>query len=281
MVSDWGMRIESAGPSMPIEILGLSVVPSAGDDFLAVRDEATAKQVASIRVRKAFDRTERKTAKVSLIDLYDRISKGEVKELKLVIKADVQGSIEAVKDALLKLSTPAVTLIPIHTGVGGISEGDCMLAAASNAIVIGFNVRPEPKAQQFAESENVDIRLYDIIYNLIDDVRKAMEGLLAPIIKEKTLGRAEVRDVIRITKVGNVAGSYVQDGLIRRNALARLIRDGAVVYQGKVSSLKRFKDDVREVQAGYECGISLENFNDVKVGDVIEAYILEEEAAKL
>ena len=281
MISDHGERVEEAGPSMPIEILGLSIVPEVGDDFTVVKDDATAKQVVAIRERKLKEKDEAKSAMVSLEDLYEKMSLGEVKELNVVIKADVQGSIEAVKDALAKLSTEAITLVPIHTGVGGISEGDCMLAAASSAIVIGFNVRAELKAQKLAESENLDIRLYDVIYDLVDDVRNAMEGMLEPIIKERVTGRVEVRDVIRISKVGNIAGSYVLDGTVNRNSGARLLSDDVVIYNGKIVTLKRFKDDVKEVASGYECGIQLENYNDVKVGDIIEVYVLEEEAAKL
>ncbi len=281
MLSDSGKRLTEAGPSMPIEILGLSTVPEVGDDFTVVKDEATAKQVVAIRERKVKEHAEAKSAMVSLEELYEKMSKGEVKELNLVIKADVQGSIEAVKDALTKLSTEAITLVPIHTGVGGISEGDCMLAAASNAIVVGFNVRPELKAQQLAEAENLDVRLYDVIYDLVDDVKNAMEGMLEPIIKEKVTGRVEVRDVIRISKVGNIAGSYVLDGTVNRNSHARLLRDDVVIYNGKISTLKRFKDDAKDVASGYECGIALEGYNDFKVGDVIEVYVLEEEAAKL
>ena len=248
MISDTGTRIDEAGPSMPIEILGLSAVPDVGDDFTIVKDEATAKQVVAIRERKQDEKIRSRSAKVSLEDLYDQISKGEVKELNLVIKADVQGSIEAVKDALAKLSTDAISLIPIHTGVGGISEGDCMLAAASSAIVIGFNVRPQLKAQQLAEAENLDIRLYDVIYDLVDDVRSAMEGMLEPIIKERVTGRVDVRDVIRISKVGNIAGSYVTDGTITRNSGARLIRDEVVIYNGKHLAPVH-------IQAHHSCGL--------------------------
>ncbi len=281
MISDWGKRVEEAGPSMPIEILGLSGVPQAGETFLAVKDEATAKQIATIRQKKFLDKDRLKTAKVSLTDLYDKINKGEVKELNLVLKADVQGSIEAVKEVLGKLSTDAIKLKVIHSAVGGISEGDVMLAAASNAIVIGFNVRPEPKGQSLAEKENVDLRLYTIIYNLVDEIKNAMEGMLAPVVKEEVLGRAEIRDVIRITKVGNVAGCYVVDGKAARGAKVRLLRDNVVIYEGKLSSLKRFKDDVKEVASGYECGMTIEGYSDIKAGDVIELYTLKEEAAKL
>ena len=281
MISDWGERVDSAGPSMPIEILGLSGVPQAGDTFVAVKDEATAKQIAAIRERKNLEKAQMKSAKVSLTDLYDKINKGEVKELNLVIKADVQGSIEAVKETLAKLSTEAIKIKVIHSAVGGINEGDVMLASASNAIVVGFNVRPDVKAQSIAEKESVDLRLYTIIYNLVDEIKAAMEGMLAPVIKEEIVGRASVREVFRITKVGNVAGCYVTDGKITRGAKVRLIRDNVVIYDGKLAALKRFKDDVKEVASGYECGMSIEGYNDIKTGDVLELYMLREEAAKL
>ncbi len=281
MINDWGKRVDEAGPSMPIEILGLSGVPQAGETFTVVKDEATAKQIATIRQRKTLEKDRLKTAKVSLTDLYDKINKGEVKELNVVLKADVQGSIEAVKESLGKLSTDAIKLKVIHSAVGGISEGDVMLAAASNAIVIGFNVRPESKGQALAEKENVDLRLYTIIYNLVDEIKAAMEGMLAPVVKEEALGRAQIRDVFRITKVGIVAGCFVTDGKAVRGAKARLVRDNVVIYEGKLSSLKRFKEDVKEVAAGYECGLTIEGYNDIKVGDVVELYTLKEEAAKL
>lgn len=281
MINDWGKRVDEAGPSMPIEIQGLSGVPQAGDIFVTVKDEATARQIAAIRERKNIDKDRMKTAKVSLTDLYDKISKGEVKELNLVIKADVQGSIEAVKETLAKLSTEAVKIKVIHSAVGGINEGDIMLASASNAIVVGFNVRPDAKAQGLAEKESVDLRLYTIIYNLVDEIKAAMEGMLAPVIKEEILGRASVREVFRITKVGNVAGCYVTDGKAVRAAKVRLIRDNVVIYDGKLAALKRFKDDVKEVASGYECGMSIEGYNDIKTGDVFELYALREEAAKL
>ena len=281
MISDWGKRIHDAGPSMPIEILGLSGVPLAGDTFVTVKDEATAKQIAAIRQRKSVEKDWMKTAKVSLEDLYDKINRGEVKELNLVIKADVQGSIEALRETLGKLSTDAVKLKVIHSAVGGISEGDVMLASASNAIVIGFNVRPEQKAETLAEKESVDLRLYTVIYNLVDEIKNAMEGLLAPVVREEALGRAEIRDVFRITKVGPVAGCFVTDGKAVRGAKVRLIRDNVVIYEGRLGSLKRFKEDVKEVASGYECGMTIEGYNDIKAGDVIELYTLREEAAKL
>ena len=281
MVSDWGKRINEAGPSMPVEIVGLSGVPQAGDTFMIVKDEATARQIASLRLGKQEQKDKGKTAKVGLQDLYEKIAKGEVKELNLVIKSDVQGSIEAVKEALGKIQSEKIGLKIIHGAVGGINEGDVMLASASNAIIIGFNVRPEPKGAQLAEAEGVDIRLYTVIYNLVDDIKNAMTGMLAPIVKEEVAGRASVREVFKISKVGTVAGCYVTDGRIPRGARVRLIRDSVPVYDGKIAALKRFKDDMKEVQTGFECGISIEGYNDIKAGDVIEAYELKEEAAKL
>ncbi|MBI5874665.1 MAG: translation initiation factor IF-2, partial [Deltaproteobacteria bacterium] len=281
MINDWGKKVDEAGPSMPVEVLGLSGVPEAGDVFSVVRDEVTAKQIAGIRLKKKQEAELKKTAKISLTELYEKIKMGEVKELGIVVKADVQGSVEAVKEALSKLPTDAIKINVIHNAVGGITEGDIMLAAASNAIVVGFNVRPEPKTQALAEKEGVDLRLYSIIYELIDDIKKAMEGMLAPTIKENILGRASVREAFRVSKIGTVAGCYVTDGKILRGSMVRLIRDNAVVYDGKMASLKRFKDDVKEVATGYECGIGIEGFNDIKVGDIIEAYQMEEVAGKL
>ena len=275
MVDDRGNRVEAAGPSMPVEVTGLTGVPDAGDLLYAVEDEKKAKDVAQHRQQKLREVELAKTSKISLEQLYAKIQEGDVKELKVVIKGDVQGSVEAVKDALVKLSTDACRLVVIHTGVGGIIESDINLASASDAVVLGFNVRPEPKAAQLAESEGVDIRLYNIIYDAVADIKNAMEGLLAPTYKEKGLGRAEVREIFSVPRVGTIAGCYVLDGKIVRNAKARLVRDSVVVWEGKLSSLRRFKDDVREVAAGYECGISLENFNDLKIGDIIEAYELE------
>ena len=275
MVDDRGGRVEAAGPSCPVEVTGLSGVPEAGDSFHSVEDEKTAKEVAQHRAQKVREAELAKTSKISLEQLYARIKEGDVKELKIIIKGDVQGSVEAVKDSLLKLSTDACRLIVIHTGVGGIIESDITLASASDAIVLGFNVRPEPKASAMAEAEGVDIRLYNIIYDAVADIRDAMEGLLAPTLREKYLGRAEVRDTFVVSKVGTIAGCYVVDGKIVRGANVRLVRDNVVVWEGRMSSLKRFKDDVREVANNYECGIGLENYNDVKIGDVIEAFEME------
>jgi translation initiation factor IF-2 len=281
MIDDKGNKVTEAGPSTPVEVLGIQAVPEAGSSFTVVADEATAKQVASHRSEKHREATLRKTSKVSLEDLYRRVQAGDTKELQVVIKADVQGSAEALSDALAGLSTEEVRLNPLHASVGGITESDVMLAAASNAVVIGFNVRPESKATTVAEQEGVDVRLYTVIYDALNDVRDAMEGMLDPTLREKVLGRAEVRDVFNIPGIGSIAGCFVTDGKVRRNAPARLVRDHVVVHEGKVGSLRRFKEDAREVSSGYECGIGLENFHDVKAGDVIEVYEMEEVARRL
>jgi translation initiation factor IF-2 len=281
MIDDRGHKVTVADPSTPVEILGLPAVPEAGSSFVVVADEATARQVAEHRAAKHREASLLKTSKVSLEDLYRQVQAGDTKELRIVIKADVQGSAEALSDALSRLSADEVRLKVIHASVGGITESDVMLASASNAVVIGFNVRPEAKATVAGEREGVDIRLYEVIYDAINDVRDAMEGLLEPTYKEKVLGRAEVRNTFNIPGVGLIAGCYVTDGKIIRNAQARLVRDSIVVHNGKIGSLKRFKDDAREVQTGYECGIGLDNFSDVKVGDVIEAYEMEQVVRRL
>jgi translation initiation factor IF-2 len=278
MIDDKGQRVETAGPSMPVEILGLQGVPDAGTVFIAVADEATARQVADHRREKQRDQDLVKSAKVSLEDLYKQVNTGDVKELKLVVKADVQGSVEAVTDALVRLSTEEVRVNVIHGSVGGVTESDALLASASNAVVIAFNVRPESKANSILEREGVDVRTYTVIYDALNDVRAAMEGMLEPTFREKTVGRAEVREVFSIPDVGVIAGSYVLDGKITRNATARLVRDSVVVYTGKIASLRRFKDDAREVTSGYECGIGLEDYPDIKSGDVIEVF--EQEAVE-
>ena len=281
MQNDRGEKVTEAGPSMPVELVGLSGVPDAGDIFVAMKDEKQAKEIATLRQIKQREVEFAKHTKLSLDDLYKRIQSGEVKDLNVVVKGDVQGSVEAVSESLRKLSTEAVRLNVIHSAVGAVTETDVNLAAASNAIIIGFNVRPEVKAQGHAEREGVDIRLYSIIYDAVEDVKKAMEGLLDPTFKEKFLGRVEIRDVFSVPKFGNVAGCYVTDGKMIRNAQVRLLRDNVVVYEGKMSSLRRFKDDVKEVATGYECGIGLENYNDIKVGDIIEAFEMEKIAGKL
>jgi translation initiation factor IF-2 len=281
MMNDKGQRIEAAGPSTPVEILGLGGVPEAGDTFVAVQDDQKARQVAEHRRTKQREAEMAKTAKVSLDDLYQQIQTGAVKELKVVLKADVQGSVEATSDALRRLSTDDVRLTVLHGSVGGITESDVLLASASNAVVIGFNVRPEPKAAALAEREGVDIRLYTIIYEALNDVRDALEGLLEPTLQEKVLGRAEVRQAFTVSGIGQVAGCFVAEGKILRGARARLLRDHVVVHDGRIASLKRFKEDVREVANGYECGLSLEGYQDVKAGDVVEAYEVEQVARRL
>jgi len=281
MQNDRGEKVLEAGPSMPVELIGLSGVPDAGDVFVAMKDERQAKEIATLRQIKQRELELAKHTKLSLEDLYTKIQAGEVKDLNVIVKGDVQGSVEAVGESLRKLSTAAVRLNVLHSAVGAVTETDVNLASASNAIIIGFNVRPEVKAQSLAEKEGVDIRLYSIIYNAVEDVKKAMEGLLSPIFKEKYLGRAEIREVFSVPKVGAVAGCYIQDGKVVRNAQVRLLRDNIVIYEGKMSSLRRFKDDVKEVSTGYECGIGLENYNDLKTGDIIEAFEMEKIAAKL
>lgn len=276
MTNDRGQSVDAAGPSFPVEVTGLTGVPEAGESFHAVEDEKTAKDVAQHRHHKIREAELARSSKVSLEELYARIQEGDVKELKVIVKADVQGSAEAVSGTLIKLSTDACRLIVIHSGVGGITETDISLASASDAIVLGFNVRPAPKATALAELEGVDIRLYNVIYDAVNDIKDAMEGLLAPTLKEVDLGRAEVREAFNVTKVGTVAGCYVVSGKILRNAHARLLRDDVVIWTGKLSSLRRFKDDVKEVSSNYECGIGLENYNDVKPGDIIEAYEIKE-----
>jgi len=276
------VRIESAGPSMPAEVIGFSSVPLAGDRFSVIEEERKARQIAELRQTKQRSTDMGSLKKVTLEDLHTQIQEGMVKELNIVIKADVSGSAGAIVDSLEKLSTPAVKLKVIHSSVGAITETDVMLAAASNAIIIGFSVRPESKAAELAQREGVDIRLYNIIYNAIDDIKAAMEGLLEPTLKERILGRAEVRQTFHVSKVGTIAGSTVISGvMMRQNDGVRVLRDNVQVYEGKLHSLKRFKDDAREVQTGYECGIGIENFNDIKVGDIVEAFVIDKVAGKL
>ena len=276
MLNNRGKRMIVATPSMPVEVYGISGVPMAGDKFIVVPDEKTAKEVIEYRLTQSKKWDGEKRGIVSLDDLFQKIKEGEVKELNLVLKADVQGSIEAISDSLTKLATEEVKLKIIHSSTGGISETDVMLASASGAIIIGFNVRANPRVTELADKEKVDIRYYDVIYNLIQDIKLAMAGLLDPVYKENVIGRATVKEVFHIPKVGAVAGCSVTDGHVERNARARLLRDEVVVSDGKIASLRRFKDDVKEVQTGYECGISLENFQDIKPGDVFEVYQVEE-----
>ncbi len=273
LVNDQGQNVQEAGPAMPVEVLGIDGVPEAGDPFVVVQDEQTARQVASLQQEKQRERDLSRSSRVSLDDLFQRIQEGEVKELNLVVKADVHGSAEAVRASLEKLSTDEVKVNIIHQAVGAVSESDVLLAAASNAVIIGFNVRPEPNARRAAERDGVDIRVYRIIYNLLDDVEAAMVGLLDPEYKEQVLGRAEVRQTFKVPGAV-VAGCYVQEGKIVRSAQIRLLRDNVIIHEGQISSLRRFKDDVREVAQGYECGIGIERYNDVKEGDVIEAFTM-------
>jgi translation initiation factor IF-2 len=281
MLGDLGQSITDAGPSTPVEVLGLDGVPDAGETFNVVDDEKAAKSLVEHRRDTRRKKDLAGTTRVSLENILDKIKAGEVKEVKIVLKADVQGSIEAVANALTNLSTDAVGVNVISTGVGGITESDVSLAKASSAVIIGFNVRPAGKSSQLAEQEGVDIKLYQVIYDAIDDVKKAMVGMLAPVLREKVLGRAEVRQVFSIPKAGNIAGAFVVDGKVTRKAQVRLIRDSVVVFTGKVGSLRRFKDDASEVTQGYECGISIEGYNDVKEGDVIEAFEIESVAPTL
>lgn len=282
LVDDTGKRINEAGPATPVEVIGFSDVPTAGDIFAEVDDEKKARQIAMARQQKQRLAEMARARKLTLDDLYAKIKEGEIRELNIIIKGDVQGSVEALKEAFEQIVHAAVKVKVIHASVGGINESDVMLAAASNAIIIGFNVRPEAKAHQVAEKEGVDIRHYNIIYEAIDDIRKALEGLLAPTLKEKILGRAEVRQTYQVSRLGTIAGCYVLDGVMSRSSEGiRIIRDNIVVYDGKISSLKRFKEDVKEVQAGYECGVMIENYNDLKIGDVLENYVIEKIASKL
>jgi len=276
MQNDKGEQIDAAGPSVPVEIIGLSEVPEAGDMFHAVSDERMARELVEQRKFKAKQEQYKATQKVSLDDLFERIKEGQMKELPIIVKGDVQGSVEAVRTSLEKLSNDEVRVKVIHGGVGAISESDIMLATASNAIVVGFNVRPDPGARESAELNNVDIRLYRVIYECIEEVEAAMKGLLAPKYKEVIHGHAQVRQTFKVPGVGTVAGCYVTDGRIVRNSQVRLLRDNVVVFEGKISSLRRFKDDVREVAENFECGIGLERFNDIKENDVIESFDMEE-----
>jgi translation initiation factor IF-2 len=276
MLDDQGHQLESAGPSIPVEIIGLSGVPMAGDEFLALKDEKNAKQVSEHRQQKQRSKELAQSSRLSLDKLYERMQEGEVKDLNLIIKADVHGSIEALNDSLTKLSNDEVNVNVVHSATGTIAESDISLATVSNAIIIGFNVRPSPKVQSLANEENVDMRFYNVIYDVIKDVKNAMVGMMASTFEEHVMGTAEVREVFQIPKIGNIAGCYVTDGKMERGQKMRLLRDGVVIFEGKNSSLRRFKDDVKEVQTGYECGIGIENFNDIKVGDTIDCYYLEE-----
>ena len=274
MFDDKGKKINSAGPSIPVEILGLSEVPQAGDKFNEVKDEKTARGMAEARKIKEKS-LQQSTMRVSLEDLYSQVKEGKIQELPIIIKADVQGSIEALKNSLEKLSTDEIKVRVIHGGVGAITETDISLAAASNAVVIGFNVRPDNNAQILAEKDNVYVKTYRIIYHAVDDIKAAMIGMLSPDIKEVIQGRVEIRQTYKVSAVGTIAGCYVLSGKITRNSQVRLLRDGVIIHEGTLASLKRFKDDVKEVKEGFECGLSLEKFNEIKEGDILEAFVME------
>jgi translation initiation factor IF-2 len=276
MFNDKGERLEEAPPSTPVEILGLTGLPDAGDPFQVTENERTARQVGDKRQELKKVEEAQNVRKITLDNLYESIQEGEVQELKVIIKGDVQGSVEALEDALEKLSTSEVRLHPIQATAGAVNENDVRLASASNAIIIAFHVRATPRAQEMAEREKVEIRKYNVIYEVVDDIKSAMEGLLEPERHEEVVGTAEVRDVFKVPKIGLIAGCYVTSGKVRRNALVHVIRDDIEVYSGKISSLKRFKEDAREVEAGYECGIGVQNYNDVKVGDRLEIYEVRE-----
>jgi len=276
MVNDLGRRVKEAGPSTPVEITGLSDVPQAGDRFVVFDDEKTARQVGEARAQQALAAQRGEKSIVSLDNLFEQLKQGEMKDLNIILKADVQGSAEAVAASLQKIDVEGVNIKIIHSGAGAINESDITLASASNAIVIGFNVRPDVNAKRAAEQEKVDVRLHSIIYKVIEEIEAAMKGMLDPEFKEKVIGQAEIRQTFKVSKVGTIAGSYVTDGKITRDSGIRLIRNGVVIFEGNIDALKRFKDDAKEVAQGYECGITIKNFNDVKEGDIIEAYVMEE-----
>lgn len=276
MMNDRGRRIKSATPSTPVEILGLSEVPGAGDPFIVFEDEKKARAIADRRMIRHREEVRGVKNLVTLDDLFKQIQEGEIKDLNIIIKADVQGSAEAMKGSLEKIDVAGVRVKTIHAGVGAVTESDILLASASNAIIIGFNVRPEPNARAMAEHEKVDVRLHRVIYKVIEEIEAAMKGLLDPEYEEKVIGTAEVRQTFKVSKVGTIAGCYVTDGKVARDAKVRLIRDGIVIHEGKLDTLKRFKDDAKEVAQGYECGITLEGYHDIKEGDIIEAYVIEE-----
>lgn len=276
MVNDVGRRVKEAGPSTPVEITGLSDVPQAGDRFVVFEDEKTARQIGESRASSAVVESRTEKSRVTLDNLFEQMKQGEMKELNVIVKADVQGTVEAMAASLMKIDVEGVNVKIIHTGAGAINESDVTLAAASNAIVVGFNVRPDVNAKRAAEAEGVDIRLHRVIYKVIEEIEAAMKGMLDPEFEEKVIGQVEIRETFKVSKVGTIAGSYVTEGKITRDSGVRVIRDGIVIFEGELDTLKRFKDDVKEVARGYECGITIKNFNDVKEGDVIEAFVMEE-----
>lgn len=280
MLDDRGKIIKEAAPATPVEITGLNEVPVAGDKFMAFESEKMARSVGETRMKARQDKERRSSAGLSLDDLFSQVKEGEIIDLNVIVKADVQGTAEAVKASLEKIDVNGVRVNVIRSTAGGISESDVLLATASQAIIYGFNVRPDAKVRQKADEEGIEIRLHNIIYKMVEEIEAAMKGMLAPEIVEKVTGQAEIRQVIKVSKVGNIAGCYVTDGFIRRNSGVRLIRDGVVVYEGKLGSLRRFQDDAKEVASGFECGLSVENYNDIKEGDIVEGYIMEEVQTK-
>ncbi len=281
MHNERGLIVKEAGPAIPVTILGLNGAPQAGDKFNVMNDEREAREIANKRLQLQREQGIRTQKHITLDEIGRRLAIGDFKELNIIVKGDVDGSIEALADSLLKLSTEKVAVNIIHKSVGAISESDVMLASASNAIIVGFQVRPTANARKLAETEQIDIRLYSIIYDAINEVKAAMEGMLAPEFEEKITCNIEIREVFKISKVGTIAGCYVLDGKVNRNTKVRIIRDGIVVHSGSLGSLKRFKDDVKEVAAGYECGLNIDKFNDIQVGDIIEGYEMVEVKAKL
>ena len=281
MFNDHNQKITEAGPSTPVLLLGLNGAPQPGDGFNVMLDEREVKEIANRREQLQREQTRRTSPHITLDEIGRRIAIGDFKELNIIVKADVDGSVEALSDSLLKLSTEEVQVNVIHKSVGAISESDVMLASASNAVIVGFNVRPTAQARKMAEQEKIDIRLYSIIYTAIEEIKAAIEGMLAPEIEEVVTCNIEIRETFKISKVGTIAGCMVLDGKVTRNTKIRVIRDGIVVYTGTLGSLKRYKDDVKEVAAGMECGLNIENFNDIKVGDIIEGYTIKEIARKL
>jgi translation initiation factor IF-2 len=277
MLDDKGSKAKEAGPAIPVEIIGMSDVPTAGDMFYVAESDKHARQLAETVIARGRESLIKSTPnKVSLDDLFQQIQAGNVKDLNIVVKADVHGSVEALKASLEKLSNEHVRIRLIHGGVGAITESDVMLASASNAIIIGFNVRPDTQARSVAEAEKVDLRMYRVIYSAIEDIEAAMKGLLAPVYQEKILGHAEIRQLFKASGIGTIGGTHVLDGRIQRNSQTRIIRDGIVVYDGTLDTLRRFKDDVREVAAGYECGMVFNRYNDIRENDIVEAYVMEE-----
>jgi translation initiation factor IF-2 len=280
MISDKGQQIKKALPATPVEITGLNEVPDSGDRFVVFSDEKSARAAGEERAKRALIKERNHTPHVTLDNLFDSLKEGELKEVNVIIKADVQGSVEALANSLQKINVEGVRVNIIHQAAGAINESDVTLAEASNAIIIGFNVRPTTQAKSQADTDDVDIRLHNVIYQAIDQVETAMKGMLEPVYQEKVIGQVEIRQTYKVSKLGTIGGGYVTDGYIQRDSGVRLIRDGIVIYEGKLASLKRFKDDAKEVKQGFECGLMIENYNDIKVGDQVEAFIMQEVPTK-